>query len=80
MLYRYPQRHGIESLNIESLELIAIIHTIAAFLLVSFIITHLYLITTGEKITTNLKAMLTGFEELEDHEDDKKKSSEEKSI
>ncbi|MEO8231657.1 MAG: cytochrome b/b6 domain-containing protein [Ignavibacteriota bacterium] len=65
MLYRYPQRHGIESLNIQSLEYIAIIHTIAAFLLVAFIITHLYLITTGEKVTTNLKAMLTGYEELE---------------
>ena len=68
MLYRYPQRHGIESLNIQSLELIAVIHTIAAFLLVSFIITHLYLITTGEKVTTNLKAMLTGFEELDEHQ------------
>ena len=79
MLYRYPQRHGIEALNIESLESIAIIHTIAAFLLVSFIITHLYLITTGEKVTTNLKAMLTGFEELDEHHDEVKKSSSEKS-
>lgn len=79
MLYRYPQRHGIEALNIESLELIAIIHTIAAFLLVSFIITHLYLITTGEKVTTNLKAMLTGFEELDELHDEDKKSSSEKS-
>ncbi len=79
MLYRYPQRHGIEALNIESLELIAIIHTIAAFLLLSFIITHLYLITTGEKVTTNLKAMLTGYEELDEHHDEEKKSSLEKS-
>jgi len=79
MLYRYPQRHGIEALNIESLELIAIIHTIAAFLLLSFIITHLYLITTGEKVTTNLKAMLTGYEELDEHHDEEKKSSSEKS-
>ena len=79
MLYRYPQRHGIEALNIESLELIAIIHTIAAFLLVSFIITHLYLITTGEKVTTNLKAMLTGFEELDEHHDEDKKTKTEKS-
>lgn len=76
MLYRYPQRHGIESLNIQSLELIAIIHTIAAFLLVTFIITHLYLITTGEKVTTNLKAMMTGFEELEEHKDNPESSSE----
>jgi formate dehydrogenase gamma subunit len=79
MLYRYPQRHGIEALNIESLELIAIIHTVAAFLLLSFIITHLYLITTGEKVTTNLKAMLTGYEELDEHHDEEKKSSSEKS-
>jgi formate dehydrogenase gamma subunit len=79
MLYRYPQRHGIESLNIESLELIAIVHTIAAFMLVSFIITHLYLITTGEKVTTNLKAMLTGYEELDEHHDEVKKPSLEKS-
>lgn len=66
MFYRYPSRHGIESITIETLEVVAIIHTIAAILLVVFIITHLYLITTGETITTNLKAMLTGFEELED--------------
>jgi thiosulfate reductase cytochrome b subunit len=79
MLYRYPQRHGIESLNIDSLELIAIIHTIAAFLLVAFIIVHLYMSTTGEKVTTNLKAMLTGYEELDEHHDEEKKSSSEKS-
>lgn len=79
MLYRYPQRHGIESLNIESLEAIAIIHTIAAFLLLSFIVAHLYLITTGEKVTTNLKAMLTGYEELDEHNDEVKETSSTKS-
>lgn len=66
MFYRYPSRHGIESINIQTLEVVAIIHTIAAILLIIFIITHLYLITTGESVTSNLKAMLTGFEELED--------------
>jgi len=75
MLYRYPQRHGIESLNIQSLELIAIVHTIAAFFLLSFIVAHLYLITTGENVSSNLKAMITGFEELEEHESIEKKSS-----
>lgn len=68
MLYRYPQKSGIEGLNIESLEVIAILHTIGAFLLVAFIIVHLYLITTGETLTSNLKAMLTGYEELEGNE------------
>jgi len=66
--YRYPTRHGIEAINIHSLKVIALIHTAAAMLLVTFIIVHLYLITTGTTITSNLKAMLTGYEEIEDEE------------
>jgi thiosulfate reductase cytochrome b subunit len=71
MLYRYPQRHGIEALNIDSLQVIAVVHTIGAFLLLAFIIAHLYLITTGDKITSNLKAMLTGYEDINDEHDNK---------
>lgn len=79
MLYRYPQSYEIDYLNIDSLEVIAIFHTIAAILLVSFLIVHLYLITTGETVTSNLKAMLTGYEELEgDGEEENKELSEEK--
>ena len=37
-------------------------------LLIAFIIAHLYLITTGETLTSNLKAMVTGYEELEKNE------------
>ena len=77
MLYRYPQSHEIKYLNIDSLEVIAIIHTIAAFFLISFVIVHLYLITTGEKFTSNLKAMLTGYEELEESGDAKTENSKE---
>jgi thiosulfate reductase cytochrome b subunit len=65
MFYRYPQRHEIDALNIQSLEIIAIVHTLGAFVLLSFIIAHLYLITTGTTPTSNLKAMITGYEELE---------------
>lgn len=65
MFYRYPSKQGVEAINIQSLEFIAIFHTVAAILLVAFIITHLYLITTGETVTSNLRAMLTGYEELE---------------
>ena len=72
MLYRYPQRHGIAAINIDSLSNIAILHTLGAYLLLSFIISHLYLITTGAKVTTNLKAMLTGYEELEEEQNNSK--------
>ncbi|MBU1096398.1 MAG: cytochrome B [Ignavibacteriae bacterium HGW-Ignavibacteriae-2] len=71
IFYRYPSKHGVEAINIKTLEFIAIFHTVAAILLVVFIITHLYLITTGDTITSNLKAMLTGYEELEDENDKK---------
>lgn len=73
--YRYPQKYGVESLKVESLETIAIIHTIGAFLLIAFIVAHLYLITTGTTITSNLKAMITGYEELEEDEKEKRNES-----
>jgi len=64
MFYRYPQRNEILGLNISGIETIAVLHTIGAFLLVAFFIAHLYLITTGQTVTSNLKAMITGYEEL----------------
>jgi thiosulfate reductase cytochrome b subunit len=66
MFYRYPQRYEVLSMNIEGLRMVAVMHTIGAFLLVVFLIVHLYLITTGRTVTSNLKAMITGYEELED--------------
>lgn len=78
MFYRYPSKQGVESINIQSLEVIAIIHTIAAILLIVFVVTHLYLITTGETVTSNLKAMLTGYEELEDEDHKEEKIDESK--
>lgn len=64
MLYRYPERYGVASMNVRGLEAIAVVHTAAAFLLVAFLVAHVYLITTGETVTSNLKAMLTGYEDL----------------
>ncbi len=75
MFYRYPTRYGVDSINISTLKYIAIFHTIAAILLVVFIITHLYLITTGKTITSNLRAMLTGYEELEEYGAEENKPS-----
>lgn len=69
MFYRYPQQNKIESLNLESLEPIALLHTIGAFMLVAFVIAHVYLITTGTTVTSNLKAMITGYEDVE-HDDE----------
>jgi thiosulfate reductase cytochrome b subunit len=71
MFYRYPQKGGIAGLNIESVGPIALFHTAGAFILLAFIVVHLYLITTGQKASTNLKAMITGFEEIEQKKEPK---------
>ena len=45
------------------------IHTLGSWLFLSFLIAHLYLITTGHTPLSNLEGMATGYEELEEHED-----------
>jgi thiosulfate reductase cytochrome b subunit len=69
MFYRYPQRFDVVALKMEGLRTVALIHTSGAFLVLAFLIAHVYLITTGHTLTSNLKAMITGYEELEDEGD-----------
>jgi len=64
LYFHYP----VKGIELESLEYVAVLHTLGAYLLLSFIIIHLYLITTGRTITSNLKAMLTGWEEMDEEE------------
>ncbi|MBP8287763.1 MAG: cytochrome b/b6 domain-containing protein [Rhodoferax sp.] len=53
---------GLSSLQ---LEWVATGHVIGAFLMLAFLISHLYLATTGHKVTSQIKAMITGWEELD---------------
>jgi thiosulfate reductase cytochrome b subunit len=46
-----------------SLGTIALLHTAGAFMMLCFLIAHVYLITTGHSVTAHLKAMITGWEE-----------------
>jgi thiosulfate reductase cytochrome b subunit len=66
MFYRYPQRHEIIGLNLSGVKTIALVHTLGAFMLVCFFIAHVYLITTGATATSNLKAMISGYEDIPD--------------
>ncbi len=61
LFYADWARWGISSLQ---LEWVAMGHTVGAFLMLAFLISHVYLITTGHKITSQVKAMITGWEEL----------------
>lgn len=44
---------------------VAVGHTVGAFLMLAFVISHLYLITTGPRIGSQLKAMITGWDDGE---------------
>ena len=44
----------------------ATLHTIGAFLMLIFLIVHIYLTTTGHTPLAHIKAMITGWEEVED--------------
>lgn len=69
LYYKYPSGSEIKSIDVVNLKLVAIIHTIGAFALVAFVIAHVYLTTTGHKPLSAIKAMITGWEEL-DHDDE----------
>ena len=62
LLYFYGswKAWGLETL---SLEAVAVAHTVGVFLMLAFLISHLYLVTTGRTPTAHLKAMVTGWEE-----------------
>lgn len=51
-----------------TLEMVALIHTAAAFLMLSFLVAHLYLaITMTQPFGAHVKSMITGYEEEEEH-------------
>ncbi len=62
LYFNYP----VKGFELESLQAVAVFHTFGAFLLFSFIIAHIYLTTTGHKPLSSIKAMLTGWEEMDD--------------
>ena len=68
LYYRDPQGGGLGSLDVSSLEFIAVLHTAGAYLVIAFLIVHIYLISTGHTIGSHLKAMITGWEDIEEDE------------
>ncbi|MCB1755912.1 MAG: cytochrome b/b6 domain-containing protein [Gammaproteobacteria bacterium] len=48
-----------------NLQIVAIIHTAAAYLIVVFVIAHVYLLTTGHSFIAHVKPMVTGYDDVE---------------
>lgn len=60
--YNHWTGWGLESL---SLGIVALVHMAIAFAVLIFIIIHVYMTTTGHTVFAHIKAMVTGWEEVE---------------
>ncbi len=69
MFHKTVDRNDTIVISDFSLESVAFWHTLGAFLLMVFLVVHVYMTTTGYTPTSNIQAMLTGYEELEEEEE-----------
>jgi thiosulfate reductase cytochrome b subunit len=60
--YNSWQAWGIGGLSLKTL---AVAHTLGAFAILTFLVVHLYMTTTGHSLFAHIKAMITGWEEVE---------------
>jgi len=68
LYYFYPNLQHALGWSPQILWFIAVVHVLGAFGLVAFLIGHVYLTTTGHTPFSNIKAMITGWEDLKDDE------------
>jgi cytochrome b subunit of formate dehydrogenase len=86
MFHKTLDRNDVVVIRDISLESVAFWHTLGAILLMVFLVIHVYMTTTGHTPTSNIRAMVTGYEDLEDEDELKnepensKEDSSEKSI
>lgn len=66
MFYRTIDANQMVIISDIPLELIAFLHTLGAYLILMFAIIHVYMTTTGSTPLSNIKAMLTGYEDLDE--------------
>jgi len=50
------------------LKVVALVHIAGAFAILSFLVVHIYMTTTGHSLLAHIKAMITGWEEVEEGE------------
>ncbi|MDU8926281.1 cytochrome b/b6 domain-containing protein [Alisedimentitalea sp. MJ-SS2] len=66
LFYLYYPQWGAWGLDWIPLASVAFVHLVTAFLMVIFFIVHVYFATTGHTPVAHIKAMITGYEEVEE--------------
>lgn len=59
--YNSWETWGLSGLN---LQVVAFIHVALGFIILQFVIVHVYMTTTGHNVTAHMKTMITGWEDL----------------
>jgi len=69
MFHKSIDKNDLVVISDISLQSVAFWHTLGGILLMAFLVVHVYMTTTGRTPTSNIEAMITGYEELEEEED-----------
>jgi len=69
MFHKSIDKNDLVVISDISLQSVAFWHTLGGILLMAFLVVHVYMTTTGRTPTSNIEAMITSYEELEEEED-----------
>ncbi|MDD4143686.1 MAG: cytochrome b/b6 domain-containing protein [Prolixibacteraceae bacterium] len=69
MFHKTIDRNDIVLISEISLDSVAFWHTLGAILIMVFLVIHVYMTTTGHTPTSNIRAMITGYEDLEEEDE-----------
>ncbi|MGV8113244.1 MAG: cytochrome b/b6 domain-containing protein [Lentimicrobium sp.] len=72
----YPETIILNVFGYSGIMLTSLLHVAAGFLISVFLVIHLYFITVGLSVTSNLKSMITGYHEINEEEGENKNNLE----
>ncbi len=72
----YPETIILNVFGYSGIMLTSLLHVAAGFLISVFLVIHLYFITVGHSVTSNLKSMITGYHEINEEEGENKNNLE----
>jgi len=75
----YPETIILNVFGYSGIMLTSLLHVAAGFLISVFLVIHLYFITVGHSVTSNLKSMITGYHEIYEDENNHSAENAEKS-
>ncbi|GAB1402983.1 hypothetical protein MASR1M74_01610 [Lentimicrobium sp.] len=64
----FPETIVLDFFGYSGILLTSLLHVVMGFIISMFLIIHLYFITVGHSVVSNLKSMVTGYHEVEDED------------